>query len=225
LDAVSAATQPVVLVSSGGHVAGRQIAEDLAARGWHVALNYPAGRRDHEAFVESLRARGGHAIGLFARLEEEGTGAVLVRRTLAEFGRLDHLVVDPPVAPATALRDLDDEELTASVQTSVLGVPRLVRAASGALIAGRGRMVVVARAGGSAGALVAGALVTWAAAVGDELDPLGVAVACVAAGLPGARAAEGAIGEDGVARAVIQLLDGRHPAPGARMDVALSSRP
>jgi NAD(P)-dependent dehydrogenase (short-subunit alcohol dehydrogenase family) len=189
-----------------------------------VAYNYAAGRRDAEAFVHSLRARGGHAIGLFASLEEEGTGPVVVRRTLEEFGRLDHLVIDPPLAPPTPLRDLDDDALIAAVRTSVVGVPRLARAAIPHLVAGRGRLVVVARAGGSAGALVGGALASWAAAVGDELAPFGVAVACVAAGLPGSRPADAA-GEDGVARAVLGLLDGAHPSPGARVDVALSSRP
>ena len=109
----------------------------------------------------------------------------------------------------------------------LLGTHRLVRAAVRPLEETGGRIVVVGRATGTTGALVAGALASWAAAVGHELEPTAVGVACVAVGLAGGAAPEGA-GEEGVARTVLALLAGDRPAPGTRVDVApgpLSSRP
>jgi NAD(P)-dependent dehydrogenase (short-subunit alcohol dehydrogenase family) len=217
----------VGLVVGGVREARALVADELAHRGWGLALNYPSGRREAELRVQELRAEGVSVMGLFAGLDQEGTGAVLVRRVLADFGRLDAVVIDPPPPPAVPFERLDDRDLEEIVAAGVIGPHRVARAALEPLTRSGGRLVVVARAHGAAGALVGGGLAAWSAVLGQELAPAGIAVGCVAVGLPGERPAEGAVGEQAVARGVLGLLLGERPAPGARVDVAapLSSRP
>ena len=219
--------RPAALLAGPGEGALRAVALELATRGWNVAFGYARGRMAAEAFVRDLDTRCERAVGLFGSPEEEGTGKVFVHRALEELQRIDALVVDAGNAPEHALHALHDRDLVDAVTSGLLGTHRLVRAAVRPLEETRGRIVVVGRATGTTGALVAGALASWAAAVGDELEPAGVGVACVAVGLPGGAGVDG-VGEEGVARSVLELLAGERPAPGTRVDVApgpLSSRP
>jgi 3-oxoacyl-[acyl-carrier protein] reductase len=219
--------RPAALLAGPGEGALRAVATELATRGWNVAFGYARGRMAAEAFVRDLDTRCQKAVGLFGSPEEEGTGKVFVHRALEELGRIDALVIDAGSAPQHALHALDDRDLVDAVTAGLLGTHRLVRAAVRPLEQTGGRIVVVGRANGTTGALVAGALASWAAAVGEELEPTGVGVACVAVGLPGGGPVQGA-GDEGVARTVLALLAGDPPAPGTRVDVApgpLSSGP
>lgn len=211
-----------------GGLAGARglVASALAGAGWALALNYPSGRAAAERRVGELRAAGTAAVGLFAGLEQEGTGAVLVRRALDDLGRLDAVVLDPPPASAAAFEALPERGLDEVLAAGLLGPHRVARAAREALAASGGRLVVVARGGGTLGGMVGGGLAAWAVVLGAELASAGVAVGCVGVDLPGA-APDGPTGEEAVADAVAAMLLGPRPAAGARVDVEspLSSRP
>jgi NAD(P)-dependent dehydrogenase (short-subunit alcohol dehydrogenase family) len=218
---------PVALVAGGLAGARGLVVDELARRGWSLALNYPSGRAAAERRVAELREAGTTALGLFAGLDQEGTGRVLVSRTVAELGGLDAVVIDPAPPSALPFEQVPERWLEDVVAAGLLGPHRVARAALAPLRERRGRLVVVARGGGVLGGMVGGGLAGWAQALGAELAPSGVAVACVGFGLPDARPAGGAAGEQGVARAVVEMLTGDAPAPGVRVDVAapLSSAP
>jgi len=218
---------PVALVVGGLDGARGLVAAALAQAGWALALNYPSGRAAAERRVAELREAGTPAVGLFAGLGQEGTGAVLVRRAVDDLGRLDAVVLDPPPPSAAPFEALAERGLDDVLAVGLLGPHRVARAALPALRASGGRLVIVARGGGTLGGLVGGGLAAWAAVLGHELAPSGIAVGCVAVDLPGASPAPGASGEEAVAGAVAALLAGERPAPGDRVDVSspLSSRP
>jgi 3-oxoacyl-[acyl-carrier protein] reductase len=217
----------VALLVGGLEGARGLVADALAAEGWALALNYPTGRAAAERRVAGLRDAGTPAVGLFATLDQEGTGGVLVQRTIEALGRLDAVVLDPPPVPGAAFANLKQRGLDDVLAAGLLGPHRVLRAALGDLAASEGRVVVVARGGGTLGGLVGGGLASWAAVLGEELAAEGVAVGCVAVDLPGPRLEPTVGGEEAVAAAVVGLLTGERPPPGGRVDVAshLSSRP
>jgi NAD(P)-dependent dehydrogenase (short-subunit alcohol dehydrogenase family) len=80
--------RPVALVTGGARRLGREIALELAAQGWDVAVHY--GRSQAEALdtVQALRALGADAHALAADLADEAACRNLVPAVLGRFGRL-----------------------------------------------------------------------------------------------------------------------------------------
>lgn len=84
--------RPVVLVTGAARRLGREIALDLAAHGFDVAVHYRGDGDDAEATVAQARAAGAHAHGFAADLADEPACRALVPAVLAHFGRLDAVV-------------------------------------------------------------------------------------------------------------------------------------
>jgi hypothetical protein len=85
--------RPVALVTGGARRLGREIALELAAHGWDVALHYRASAADAEATLQALRERGAAAHGFAADLADEAACGALVPAVCRHFGRL-HAVVN-----------------------------------------------------------------------------------------------------------------------------------
>lgn len=85
--------RPVALVSGGARRLGREIALELAAHGWDVALHYRASAVDAEATLQALRERGAAAHGFAADLADAAACSALVPAVCRQFGRL-HAVVN-----------------------------------------------------------------------------------------------------------------------------------
>lgn len=85
--------RPVALVSGGARRLGREIALELAAHGWDVALHYRASAVDAEATLQALRERGAAAHGFAADLADAAACSALVPAVCRHFGRL-HAVVN-----------------------------------------------------------------------------------------------------------------------------------
>lgn len=79
------------LVVGGGRGLGRAIALQLAADGCAVAVAART-QSEIEQVAGEIAARGGHAAAIQADATRPGDVAALVRRVLAEFGRIDVLV-------------------------------------------------------------------------------------------------------------------------------------
>lgn len=80
------------LVTGAAKRIGRAIAEDLAARGWAVAVHYNSSRADAEALVAAILDRGGRAVALQADLSRESEVDSLIPRAGAALGALTLLV-------------------------------------------------------------------------------------------------------------------------------------
>ena len=85
--------RPVALVTGGARRLGREIALELAARGWDLALHYHRSADEAAATVAELRRHGAAAEAFAADLADEAACRALVPAVLQRFGRL-HAVVN-----------------------------------------------------------------------------------------------------------------------------------
>jgi NAD(P)-dependent dehydrogenase (short-subunit alcohol dehydrogenase family) len=84
--------RPVALVTGGAHRLGREIALELAAQGWDVALHYRNSQAQAHDTVQELHALGADARAFAADLADEGACRALVPAVLGHFGRLRAVV-------------------------------------------------------------------------------------------------------------------------------------
>ncbi|MEZ4331675.1 MAG: SDR family NAD(P)-dependent oxidoreductase [Myxococcota bacterium] len=136
----------VVLVTGAGRGIGHAVAELLAARGARLvvhnrrAVEYevdPAGER-----AAAIRARGGEAIAVHGDVADPGTARRLVEAALAQWGRLDAVVMNAGRIASRAVAELEESELERLYVVNALSAFRLTRAALPALRrAGAGRLV------------------------------------------------------------------------------------
>ena len=79
-------------MTGGARRLGREIALELAAHGWDVALHYRSSAAEAEATVQELRERGAEAQAFAADLADEAACRALVPAVHAHFGRLQAVV-------------------------------------------------------------------------------------------------------------------------------------
>jgi NAD(P)-dependent dehydrogenase (short-subunit alcohol dehydrogenase family) len=85
-------TSPVVIVTGAAQRIGRDIALDLAAHGWTVAVHYRSSAAAAAQTVAQLRGAGGQAQAFAADLSIESQCMALVPAVVAAFGRVDAVV-------------------------------------------------------------------------------------------------------------------------------------
>ena len=85
-------SQPVVLVTGAAQRIGREIALDLAAHGWRVAVHFRNSVVAAAQTVAAVREAGGQALAFGADLTVEAECAALVPAVQQGFGRIDAVV-------------------------------------------------------------------------------------------------------------------------------------
>ena len=126
----------VALVTAAGRGIGAACAKRLAADGWRVALLSPSGAPDTLAACPGGIALAGDA-GRREDLER------LVERAMAEFGRIDALVVNTGHPPKGDPATLTDAEWQRGIDLVLLSFTRLVSLALPQLRANRGAVVAL----------------------------------------------------------------------------------
>lgn len=84
--------RPVALVTGGARRLGREIALELAAHGWDLALHYRASAAEAKATLQALRECGADAEAFAADLADEAACRALVPAVRQRFGRLQAVV-------------------------------------------------------------------------------------------------------------------------------------
>jgi hypothetical protein len=84
--------RPVALVTGGARRLGREIALELAAHGWDLALHYHRSADDAAATLLELRRHGATAEAFAADLSDEAACRALVPAVLQRFGQLRAVV-------------------------------------------------------------------------------------------------------------------------------------
>ena len=85
-------SKPVVLVTGAAQRIGREIALDLAAHGWRVAVHYRSSVAAAAQTVAAVREAGGQAMAFCADLSIEAECMGLVPAVVQGFGRIDAVV-------------------------------------------------------------------------------------------------------------------------------------
>lgn len=130
-------TGRVVLVTGGGTGIGAAVATSLTAAGNHVVI---CGRRPEP--LQQVADRTG-ARTVVADVGTESGAATVVDATIAQFGRLDGLVLNHGIIRVGRLDELSVQDWQDTLQVNLTGPFLLVRAALPHLLAARGAVVAV----------------------------------------------------------------------------------
>ncbi len=85
-------SSPVVLVTGAAQRIGREIALELAAQGWRVAVHYRSSAAAAAQTVDAVAAAGGAARAFAADLADEAQCEALLPAVQSAFGRVDAVV-------------------------------------------------------------------------------------------------------------------------------------
>lgn len=120
----------VALVTGGSRGIGRAVAEELAERGWTVAVNYRSSRQAAESLVEKLHRAGRRAEAFCADVADGEQVSAMFRDAAARLGPVELLVNNAGVAPAGMLfQDVDDALWQRTFDVNVGGMRHAIRAA------------------------------------------------------------------------------------------------
>ena len=85
-------SRPVVLVTGSAQRIGREIALELAAHGWQVAVHYRRSAAEAEQTLAAVSQAGGRGLAFAADLADEAACESLLPAVQAAFGRIDAVV-------------------------------------------------------------------------------------------------------------------------------------
>ena len=88
----TSSSRPVVLVTGAARRVGREIALELGAHGWDVAVHCRHSVADAHTTVEQLQAAGAQARAFVADVADEAQCSALLPAVQAAFGRIDAVV-------------------------------------------------------------------------------------------------------------------------------------
>jgi 3-oxoacyl-[acyl-carrier protein] reductase len=140
----------VALVTGGSRGIGRAVAEEFAARGATVVVQFRADRRAADDTLARLGA--GRHRAAQADLADPGQARSLVARVVDELGRVDVLVNNAGIYEAQPILETGAEEWQRSwrrtIDTNLLGPANLIHAVAPHMVAaGGGRIVNVSSRG------------------------------------------------------------------------------
>lgn len=181
----------VAIVTGASSGIGQAIAEQLLARGVHVAL---AARRVErlDALAERLRGDGhGETLTVRCDVREPEQVKALIQQTLDRWGRLDTLVANAGFGYRKALVESDEQRWKSMIDTNVYGllltlkygVPPLLERGSGNVIVLSSVAGRVFTPGGSAYCATKAAATAIADSLRQEVGPKGVRVTSIEPGV------------------------------------------
>lgn len=157
----------VALITGGGTGVGRATTLQLAARGYHVVINYSRSNDDAESAAAAARELGVRALAIACDVSSDAGVRDMLARCQSEFGRLDVLVNNAAVTEFIDHADLEamtEEKWDRIFDVNLKGAFFVSRAAMPLLqAAGGGAIVNVASTAGVAGA---GSSIAYAASKG-----------------------------------------------------------
>jgi 3-oxoacyl-[acyl-carrier protein] reductase len=181
----------VALVTGASRGIGRAIAEDLAANGARVVVNYNASPAGAEDVVAGIVANGGRATAVQANVADFQAAQTLITATLDLYGQIDILVNNAGTTRDTLLPLMKEEDWDVVVDTNLKSVfncckaatrPMLRRKQGGRIINVSSVVGVVGQAGQSNYAASKAGVIGFTKSLAKELGARGITVNAVAPG-------------------------------------------
>lgn len=146
-----ASEAPVAIITGGATGVGAATAQELAARGYRVAINYSRSKSGADATVAQCKRNGGDAIAVQGDVADDAACRAVVDAAVARFGRVDVLVNSAGTTQFVPLNELDRqnaEDFQKVYAVNVIGPYQMARAAAPHLRAsGAGAIVNVSSVG------------------------------------------------------------------------------
>jgi 3-oxoacyl-[acyl-carrier protein] reductase len=191
----------VALVSGGSRGIGAETVRLFTEAGARVAFSYREARTQAEALAEECGGTGpgrGRCVAIQQELNTPSDGRALVAAAVHAFGRLDILVANHGIWPATdaPIAQMAESQWRQTLAVNLDAVFGMVQAAVSKMesqprLAGeaRGHIVLISSTAGQRGeanhadyAVSKGALISLTKSLSSELAPKGIYVNCVAPG-------------------------------------------
>lgn len=114
-------TGKVAIVTGSSRGIGRTIAQQLAANGAKVVINYASNRTQAEAVVEEIRYKGGEAIAIQANVGKVAEIEQLFQATLEKYGQLDILVNNGGIMITKPILEVTEDEYDRQMDVNAKG--------------------------------------------------------------------------------------------------------
>jgi 3-oxoacyl-[acyl-carrier protein] reductase len=119
----------VAVVTGAGRGIGRAIAEDLAANGAKVVINYNASAGAAEEVVAAIRERGGEGTAVQANVAHFEEAQTLIKSAIDSYGQIDILVNNAGTTRDTLLMSMNEEQWDTVLDTNLKSVFNCCKAA------------------------------------------------------------------------------------------------
>ena len=156
----------VAIVTGSSAGVGAEVAQQLAARGVHVVVNYSASQAEGEAVLAACNEKT-ESILVQANVAEDDQCRKLAKAAMDQWGRIDFLVNNAGISKFAGHHDLEAlsaDDFMDIYQVNVIGAYQMIRACAPAMQEhGKGSVVNVSSIAGVAGI---GSSVAYAASKG-----------------------------------------------------------
>lgn len=146
-------TGKVAIVTGGSRGIGRAIAEDLAAHGAKVVVNYNSNATAAEEVVSTIKANGGDALAVQANVSDFEQAQQLVKATTDAFGQVDILVNNAGTTRDTLLMTMKEDQWDEVLDINLKSVFNCCKAVARPMIRGKrgGRIINITSVSGLVG--------------------------------------------------------------------------
>ena len=143
----------VAVVTGASRGIGRAIAEELAAEGAKVVVNYHANAAAAEEVVGGITARGGTAVALQADASDFAAAAALIKAAIETYGAIDILVNNAGTTRDTLLLSMKEDEWDVVLTTNLKSVFNTCKAVTRPMVRRKqgGRIINISSVSGIVG--------------------------------------------------------------------------
>ena len=181
----------VAIVTGASRGIGRAIAEDLAAAGARVVVNYNASPEAAEAVAAAIRANGGEATAVQADVANFQAAQDLIQSSLDTYGQIDILVNNAGTTRDTLLPLMKEADWDTVVDTNLKSVfncckavvrPMMRRKQGGRIINISSVVGLIGQAGQANYAASKAGIIGFTKSLAKELGPRSITVNAIAPG-------------------------------------------
>jgi 3-oxoacyl-[acyl-carrier protein] reductase len=102
---------PSALITGSGRNMGRASAKELAKAGFNIVINGSRKLADCERVADEVRAIGTDVVIVMADIGDKAAVAAMAETALQTFGRIDVLINNAAIRPATPFLEMSDDDL------------------------------------------------------------------------------------------------------------------
>jgi 3-oxoacyl-[acyl-carrier protein] reductase len=181
----------IAIVTGASRGIGQAIAEELAAEGAAVVVNYQSSAAAAEEVVSGITARGGQAIAVQADVSDLAAAGQLVKTAIDTYGHIDIIVNNAGTTRDTLLLSMKEDQWDAVIDTNLKSVFNICKAAARPMVRRKqgGRIINISSVSGVIGqpgqtnyAASKAGVIGFSKSLAKELGSRGITVNVVAPG-------------------------------------------